>query len=84
MAAQDNNNHNTNSRGGSVIKSEGPEEWQYVKKGDTKMVNGKMWWWCLNHNSGKGMYVHHPPSDHDEWFTRKNTSSRYISPDKQE
>ena len=36
----------------------------------------------MQHNDGKGMYVRHPPSDHDEWQRCKNSDSeRYISPD---
>jgi len=62
-----NNNSNSRSRGGpSGSRRDGPEDWQYIKEGDTKEVKGKTWWWCMQHNDGKGMYVRHPPSDHGE------------------
>ena len=36
----------------------------------------------MQHNNGKGMYVRHPPLDHDEWQRCKTSDSeRYISPD---
>ena len=60
------------------------EEWQLTKTGDTKQVNGKTWWWCPNHNDGKGLYVRHPPKDHDRWLhSKKNRSdptARYTPP----
>ena len=71
-------------KGGSSGPGKGmfAEEWQFVNEGDSKLVKGKTWWWCSQHNDGKGMYVRHPPSDHAEWLRCKNSDSeRYISPD---
>ena len=61
------------------------EEWQLPKVGDTKIMNGKTWWWCPQHNEGKGLYVRHPPGDHAKWLhskrNRSDPDARYIPPD---
>ena len=60
------------------------KDWQLTKSGDTKIVNGKTWWWCPKHNDGKGLYVRHPAKDHDKWLhSKKNRSdptARYTPP----
>jgi hypothetical protein len=80
-AANSNNNPNNKGPGGTGGKGSGPEDWQYVKEGDTKTVYGKTWWWCERHNDGKGLYVRHPPSDHDEWKRCKKSGEFYKQPD---
>ena len=63
------------------------EEWQTNKTTDSIVKNGRTWWWCPNHNEGKGLYVRHPPQDHDKWKAavknKKKTGGRlaYVSPD---
>ena len=57
------------------------EEWRFVKDGDTVTRDGKKWWWCPHHNKGKGLYVRHPPSEHDDWAARKRAGQKYIPPD---
>ena len=57
------------------------EEWRFVKDGETVSTDGKKWWWCDKHNSGKGMYVRHPPSEHDDWAARKKAGEKYVPPD---
>ena len=47
------------------------EEWQMEKKGETVQHNGKTWWWCPQHNDGKGLYVRHKPENHDKWLKSK-------------
>ena len=44
-------------------------------------ADGKMWWWCPKHNDGKGMYVRHPPHEHDESVERRRAGQKYIPPD---
>jgi hypothetical protein len=57
------------------------EAWQTEFKGDTIVRNGKTWWFCKKHNDGKGLYVRHPPGDHDAWAESKkkmkDTGARY-------
>ena len=53
-------------------------EWRFDKKGDTPQRDGKKWWWCPKHNSGKGMYVRHPPEEHDDWERLKKSGGKYI------
>jgi hypothetical protein len=48
-----------------------PPEWQTTKKGDTTQMYDKTWWWCPNHNDGKGMYVRHKPENHAAWKAAK-------------
>ena len=45
------------------------------------MKDGKKWWWCKQHNNGKGMYVRHPPHEHSDWAARKKAGQKYIPPD---
>ena len=45
--------------------------WQTEHKGDSIVRNGKTWWFCKHHNDGKGLYVRHPPSDHEKWAASK-------------
>lgn len=76
----------TGSDGGGKItgggnKTNGPEEWQFGKVGDTKQMYNKTWWWCSEHNNGQGMYVRHPPADHETWRQKKKTGERYTAPD---
>ena len=42
------------------------EEWRLVKNGESVMRDGRKWWWCPKHNNGAGMYVRHPPEEHDK------------------
>lgn len=39
--------------------------WRKSKSfGDTVEKDGKTWFWCSQHNDGKGLYVTHRPEDH--------------------
>ena len=33
------------------------EDWQTEKKGNSIQREGGTWWWCPQHNEGKGLYV---------------------------
>ena len=72
------------SGGGASGDQNSYKEWQLKKTGDTKTVNCKTWWWCPSHNDGKGIYVCHPPGNHDRWLhSKKNHSdptARYTPP----
>ena len=58
------------------------EEWRLTKThGETVQRDGKQWWWCPRHNEGKGMYVRHPPGEHDEWHAAKKSGNTYLPPD---
>jgi len=61
------------------------EDWQLTKSTDMIQMNGKTWWWCPQHNDGKGLYVRHPPGDHAKWLNskrnRNDPSARYTPPD---
>ena len=48
------------------------EPWQTEFKGATIVRNKKTWWFCKQHNEGKGLYVCHPPGDHDAWKASKD------------
>ena len=68
-----NNNNQTGNRGnrdgdggGGASRTKYPE-WQTTKKGDKMERNGRPWWWCPNHNEGKGLYVRHKPANHSAW-----------------
>ena len=67
--------------GGGGGKS-GPEECQLKNEEGltTKMVDGTPWWWCLQHNNGKGMWVRHPPGDYEKWKQSKSSKERYVPP----
>lgn len=41
------------------------EEWKFVNENNKKTCEqeGKTWYWCLNHNEGKGMWTIHKPSE---------------------
>ena len=74
----------TNSGNDSGANSDAPfkiEEWRFAKDLDTMKADGKMWWWCPKHNDGKGMYVRHPPHEHDESVERRRAGQKYIPPD---
>ena len=50
------------------------DPWRMNKDGDTKVVDGKTWYWCPRHvleGVYDGLYVTHPPGDHDAWADRK-------------
>ena len=77
----------TNSGGGGTKppgnKANSVKEWKYKNVGATTVVDGKTWWWCSKHNSGKGLYVRHPPADHDKWAeccNKCDPADRYKSP----
>ena len=57
------------------------EDWRFVKDGETVTRDGKNWWWCEQHNNGKGMYVRHPPNEHADWAARKKAGEKYVPPD---
>ena len=57
------------------------KEWRLVKNGDTTQRDGKKWWWCPKHNHDKGMYVRHPPEEHEQWFNKKKRGEKYFPPD---
>lgn len=42
------------------------DQWKLVFKGKTVVHKNKTFWWCSKHDDGKGMYVCHPPEDHDK------------------
>ena len=52
--------------------------WQKEKKGDSIQMYGKTWWWCPQHNQGKGMYVRHKPENHDKWLAAKNAGGPFF------
>lgn len=63
------------------------EEWRLTKtKGDSCVHDGRTYWWCPKHNNNKGMYVRHPPEDHDKQAAaskskRNGGSYNYVIPD---
>ena len=74
----------TNSGNGNGTENKQPfkiDEWRYVKHGKSVKKDGKMWWWHPKHNNGNGMYVRHPPCDHDQWAAQKTTGQKYTPPD---
>ncbi len=56
------------------------ENWMIKKKDDQIWWQGCPWWWCNEHNDGKGVYVCHPPSDHSKWKKCKEERKSYICP----
>ncbi len=50
------NNSRGNNTSGGTNKYQ-VEEWILKKMADQIWSGGKPWWWCTNHNDGKGMYV---------------------------
>ena len=48
------------------------EDWQTEKKGESIQREGRTWWWCPQHNEGKGLYVRHKPENHGKWLASKN------------
>ena len=47
--------------------------------GPKKMINGEQWWWCEHHMMEgvyDGLYVKHPPDEHDDWLERKKGGKR--------
>jgi hypothetical protein len=77
-------NKNENSRNWNGGNGDAPysiEEWRFAKDGDTKKAEGKLWWWCTEHCNGRGMYVRHPPNEHDLWAERKRAGQKYLPPD---
>ena len=72
MQAGNNNsgNRNTNTEGGNQGGGERKSmyaDWQITKTTDKIMKDDKPWWWCPNHNKGKGLYVRHKPENHAKW-----------------
>ena len=72
MQAGNNNadNRNTNTEGGNQGGGERKSmyaDWQITKTTDMIMKDDKPWWWCPNHNKGKGLYVRHKPENHSKW-----------------
>ena len=59
------NNQNGNRNGGG--KKSPYQDWQTKKVGDSIEKEGKTWWWCPDHNQGKGLYVRHKPANHHKW-----------------
>ena len=85
MVSKGSNNQQRNNGGGggggNNNTNRGPWEWQMKKKGDKIVVDQKTWWWCPDHNKGKGMYVRHKPENHAAW---KNSGSKKTYVDKDE
>ena len=47
--------------------------------GPEKMINGEQWWWCDYHimeGVYNGLYVKHPPDEHNDWLKRKKGGKR--------
>ena len=54
-------------------------KWRMTKDGDSKEVDGELWWWCPKHKVDgvyDGLYVKHKPEDHDDWLARKKKSKQ--------
>ena len=68
---------NSNGGGGGGNSKFEPPEWQMTKKGEKIQHDGKTWWWCPNHNEGKGLYVRHKPENHEKWVESKGQRYRY-------
>ena len=55
------------------------DDWRMKKDGDSKVMDGKTWYWCPKHvQEGvyDGLYVTHKPEDHDAWQDRKRNWSK--------
>ena len=52
-------------------KTDGPEKWRSMKKGEEMEMYGHPWYWCPHHKhpQGKfdGLYCRHKPCDHGSW-----------------
>ena len=52
------------------------EAWRMKKVGDSKVVDGKTYYWCPHHKLNgvfDGLYMTHKPGEgHEEWLARKN------------
>ena len=52
-------------------KTNGPDKWRYIKKGEEMEMYGHSWYWCPHHKhpQGKfdGLYYRHKPYDHGSW-----------------
>ena len=50
--------------------------WKLSREGNakSKKVNGKTYYWCTNHNNGKGMWTLHQPSECNNSSTSTTTS----------
>ena len=68
--------HKTGGRGGPGSCGGGKrytfEPWQTEFKGATVVCDDKTWWFYKHHNGGKGLYVCHPPKNHDVWKASKD------------
>ena len=59
------------------------EDWRLHFDGDSKLVDGKMWYWCKKHKQEglyDGLYVTHRPEDHDAWVDRKKNWNKRKKP----
>ena len=68
---------NSNGGGGGGNSKFEPPEWQITKRRKKIQHDGKTWWWCPNHNDGKGLYVRHKPENHEKWAASKGQRFRY-------
>ena len=52
-------------------KTDGPEKWRSIKKGEETEMYGLPWYWCPHHKhpQGKfdGLYCRHKPNEHKGW-----------------
>ena len=49
--------------------------WRMKYDGDSKVVDGKTWYWCKRHKQDgvyDGLYVTHKEEDHDDWLAKKS------------
>lgn len=57
-------------------KSSEIAEWRKTKSfGDTVQKDDKTWYWCSQHQDGKGLYVTHKPEEHGQQKRGPNDSS---------
>ena len=76
-----------NGGGGGASRPSGyqVDDWRKKKTTATVVHNNKTWWWCPHHE-GDGLYVRHPPEDHDKARAasaakKKGGTYDYRSPD---
>jgi hypothetical protein len=83
---QKGNNHNKpgGSSAGSLNSHRNIEEWRKTKTlGDETIKDGKHFYWCPQHQDGKGLYVTHHPQDHGKHPKEWTYTNRAKQPSEQ-
>ena len=71
-----NSSNNFDRRGKRDVQSS-IAEWRKTKShGDSIFKDGKMYYWCEQHQEGKGLYVTHHPKDHGKKITEWEHTDR--------